>query len=66
VGVGPLGWRIATQKLDDRKFPVPYQSIAKWPHWMEPADRDELKLRAIEDDKKDDAHSDKSGDDEAP
>ena len=23
-----LGWRIATQQLDDRKFPAPYQSTA--------------------------------------
>jgi hypothetical protein len=60
-----LGWRIARQKLDDHKFPAPYQSSAKWPHWMEPADRDELK-RVIEDDKQDDAQSDKSGDEEAP
>ena len=27
-----LGWRIATQQLDDRKFPAPYQSTARWPH----------------------------------
>jgi len=60
-----LGWRIATQQLDGRKFPAPYQSTAQWPHWMEPADRDELKLRVIEDGKKDDAQSDKSGDDAA-
>jgi len=32
---------------------------------MEPADRDELRLRVIEDGKKDDAQSDKSGDDAA-
>jgi hypothetical protein len=32
-----LGWRIATQQLDDHKFPAPYQSTAQWPHWMEPA-----------------------------
>jgi hypothetical protein len=52
-----LGWRIATQQLDDRKlFPAPYQSTAQW---MEPAD-DELKLRV-----KDDAQGDKSGDDAA-
>ena len=60
-----LGWRIATQKLDDRKFPAPYQSNANWPHWMKPGDRDELRLRVTEDDKKDDAQSGKSGDDEA-
>jgi len=53
-----LGWRIATQQLDERMFLAPYQSTAQWPHWMEPADRDELKLRV-----KDDAQSDKSGDD---
>jgi len=35
-----LGWRIATQQLDDRKFPAPYQSTAQWPHWMEPADEE--------------------------
>ena len=40
-----LGWRIATQQLDERMFLAPYQSTAQWPHWMEPADRDELKLR---------------------
>jgi hypothetical protein len=56
-----LGWRIATQQLDGRKFPAPYQSTAEWPHWMKPGDRDEPKTRVIED-----AQSDKSGDDEAP
>jgi hypothetical protein len=59
VGSGSAWWRIATQQLNDRKFPAPYQSTAQWPHWMEPAD-DELKLRG-----KDDAQSDKSGDDAA-
>jgi hypothetical protein len=32
---------------------------------MKPGDRDELRLRVTEDDKKDDAQSGKSGDDEA-
>ena len=56
-----LGWRIATQKLDDRKFPAPYQSTAQWPHWMKPADK-EPKVRVIDSGKEDDARSDKSGD----
>jgi hypothetical protein len=56
-----LGWRIATQQLDDRKFPAPYQSTAQWPHWMEPADK-EPKVRVIDSGKEDDARSDKSGD----
>jgi hypothetical protein len=59
-----LGWRIATQQLDDRKFPAPYQSTAQWPHWMEPAE--ELKVRVIDSGKEDDARSDKSGDENAP
>jgi hypothetical protein len=62
-----LGWQLTPQQQPyDAKFPAPYQSTAKWPHWMEPADRDELKLRVIEDGTKYDAYSDKSGDDEAP
>jgi|SRR5437867_2906967 len=56
-----LGWRIATQQLDDRKFPAPYQSTAQWPHWMKPADK-EPKVRVIDSGKEDDARSDKSGD----
>jgi hypothetical protein len=54
-----LGWRIATQQLDDRKFPAPYQSTAQWPHWMEPAD-EEPEARV-----KEEMRSDKSGDDDA-
>jgi hypothetical protein len=56
-----LGWRIATQQLDDRKFPAPYQSTAQWPHWMEPAD-EEATVRVIDSGKEDDVRSDKSGD----
>ena len=61
-----VGWRIATQQLDDGKFPAPSQSTAEWPHWMKPVDRDEPKTRVIDDDKRNDAQSDKSGDHEAP
>jgi hypothetical protein len=60
-----LGWRIATQQLDDRKFPAPYQSTAQWPHWMEPADEGP-KVRVIDSGKEHDARSDKSGDEDAP
>jgi len=59
-----LGWRIATQQLNNRKFPAPYQSTAQWPHWMEPAD--EEPVRVIDNGKGDDARSDKSGDEDAP
>jgi hypothetical protein len=60
-----LGWRIATQQLDDRKFPAPYQSTAQWPHWMEPAG-EEATVRVIDSGKEDDVRSDKSGNEDAP
>ena len=60
-----LGWRIATQQLDDRKFPAPYQSTAQWPHWMKPAD-EEPKVRVIDSGKEDNARSDENGDGDAP
>ena len=59
-----LGWRIATQQLDDRKFPAPYQS-AQWPHWMEPAD-EEANVRVVDNGKEDDARSGTSGNEGAP
>jgi hypothetical protein len=56
-----LGWRIATQQLDDRKFPAPYQSTAQWP-----LDGEEATVSVIDSGKEDDVRSDNSGSEGAP